>query len=99
MPATIGDLNQVFETVISNAIYLAGIAVILMLVWGGIQFLMAGGDKEATQKAGKTITFAIAGLVLVICSWLIINVLGNFLGVNFSIFNICLPGYSGPGCT
>ncbi len=94
--ATIGDLTGVVGNVVRNAIYLAGVAVIVMLVVGGFQFLTAGGDKEATQKAGKTITYAIGGLVLVISSWLIIATLGNFLGLDLSTFtfSICLPGES-----
>lgn len=92
--ATIGDLTGVIQNIVRYAIYFVGIAVILMLISGGFQYLMAGGDKEATQKAGKTITFAIIGLVIVVCAWLIINTLGNFLGLNLSIFNfsLCLPG-------
>ena len=102
-PATIGELTLLITNVIRNAIYLAGVGVIAMLVVGGFQYLTAGGDKEAAQKASKTITYAIAGLVIVICSWLIIQLLGNFLGFDSTSqifnFNVCLPGNSGPNCT
>jgi len=95
-PATIGDLTGVIENVVRSAIYLAGVAVIVMLVVGGFQFLTAGGDKEATQKASKTITYAIAGLILILSSWLIIRLLGGFLGLDLSAFkfSVCLPGES-----
>ncbi len=89
-PAQISDLEQVFSSVVSGALTLAGIAVLVMLVWGGYQFLMAGGDKEGAAKAQKTLTYAIAGLVLVLSAWIILNLLGNFLGVNFSIFKLTL---------
>jgi len=69
---------------------LAGIAVLVMLVWGGYQFLMAGGDKEGAAKAQKTLTYAIGGLILVLSAWIILNLLGNFLGVDFSVFKITL---------
>ncbi len=94
--ARIGDLNGVLENIVKNSIYLVGVAVVVMLVVGGLQYLMAGGDKEATQKASKTITFAIIGLILVLCSWLIIKLIGSFLGLDLTDFGftICLPGQS-----
>ena len=90
MPAKISDLETVFGSVVSVALSAAGIAVLVMLIVGGFKFLSAGGDKEATQKAGKTITYAIGGLVLVLSAWIILNLLGNFLGVNFSVFDITI---------
>mgnify|MGYP001579576789 CR=1 FL=1 len=89
-PARIGDLETVFGNVVSVALSAAGIAALVMLIVGGFKFLSAGGDKEATQKAGQTITYAIGGLVLVLSAWIILNFLGNFLGVDFSTFKIAL---------
>ncbi len=87
-PAKISDLEGVFGNVVSVALSAAGIAALVMLVIGGFKFLSAGGDKEATQKAGQTITYAIGGLVLVLSAWIILNFLGNFLGIDFSVFKI-----------
>lgn len=97
--ASIYDLETVFSGVISVVLTLVGIATLVMLVVGGFKFLSAGGDKEATQKASQTITYAIGGLVLTLSAWIILNFLGNFLGINFSVFNICLPGQgAAQGC-
>lgn len=89
--AKISDLETIFGKVVSMALSGAGIAALVMLVVGGFKFLSAGGDKEGTQKAGKTITYAIGGLVLVVSAWLILNLLGKFLGVDFSLFSITAP--------
>ena len=99
MPATIQNLETVFSTFISGALTLAGIAVLVMLIVGGFGFLTAGGDKEGAAKAQKTLTYAIGGLILVLSAWIIVNLLGKFLGVSFSVFSICLPGFTGPNCT
>ena len=103
MPASISDLEKVFSNIVSVALTLGGITALVMLIVGGFKFLSAGGDKEATQKAGKTLTYAIGGLVLTLSAWIILNLLGNFLGINFSTFSICLPGFTtgsvvGSGC-
>ncbi len=90
-PAKITDLEKVFSSVVSGALTLVGIAVLVMLIAGGFGFLMAGGDKEGAQKAQKTLTYAIAGLVLTLSAWIILNLLGNFLGIDFSVFTLQLP--------
>lgn len=94
MPATFAQLELVFSNFITVAIALGGIAALVMLVFGGFQFLTAGGDKESTQRAQKIITYAVAGLVLIIVSWIIIALLSNFLGLDLGHFTLCLPGYS-----
>lgn len=90
-PATLYQLTQVFTNIVSIALTGAGIASLVMLVWGGIQFLSAGSDKEGAAKAQKTLTYAIGGLILTLSAWVILNLLGNFLGVDFSKFELCLP--------
>lgn len=90
-PAQLTQLQTVFESIIKVSISLAGVAVIIMFLVGGFGFLTAGGDKEATQKAQKTLTYAIAGLILVLSAWMIMSLLGNFLGINFDQFTLSLP--------
>lgn len=93
MPAQLSQIQDVFGNVLQKGIYLAGVATLLMLVYGGFMFLMAGSDKEGAAKAQKTITYGVGGLILVICSWLILNLLGKFLGLDTQLntFNINLP--------
>jgi hypothetical protein len=97
-PATIGDLVEVFGNVVKIALTGAGIASLVMLVVGGFKYLSAGGDKEATQKASRTITYAIGGLIVVLSSWIILSLLGGFLGLNFQDFSVCLPGFTDSNC-
>ncbi len=88
--ASILDLENVFASVVVIALSAAGMAAVVMLIIGGYKFIAAGGDKDATQKAGQTITYAIGGLIFVLASWIILNLVGNFLGVNFSVFKITI---------
>lgn len=90
-PAQLTDLTTVLSSVVSVAIPLAGVAVIVMFLVGGFGFLTAGGDKEATQKAQRTLTYAIGGLILVLSAWMIMALLGNFLGISFDNFTLSLP--------
>jgi hypothetical protein len=87
-PATIQNLEIVFARVLSVALTLVAAGTIVMIIIGGFGFLTAGGDKEATTRARHTLTFAIAGLIVSVSAWIIIQLLGSFLGANFNTFSL-----------
>lgn len=55
---------------------------ILALTIGGVILLMSAGNPSAVGLGKKIIYSAIIGLVLVYCSWLIINVILTAIGFN-----------------
>ena len=84
--ATLKGLECIFSQVLSIFARLAGLAVFVMLIVGGWQYLTSGGDKQAAQKARNTITYAILGLVLLIGSWFILRFIKLFTGVEVTNF-------------
>ncbi len=65
-----------------GAIVGAGIAF-LMIVGAGIQIVLAGGDPKKIQAARELITSAITGLILIIFSVFLINLIGvDILGLS-----------------
>lgn len=87
---TIQGLQCLIANVLSVSLTLLGIAGFIMLVWGALQWQLSGGDSQATQKAGKTMLFAFAGLVLALSSFIILNVVADFTGVK-SILHFVVP--------
>jgi len=88
--ATISCIECILKAFLNIAVRLAGIAVFIMLIVGGFQYLTAGGDAKRTQAAGKTLTAAIVGLVVVIGAWFILLFIEKFTGVEVTQFK--LPG-------
>lgn len=83
---TINNPNNTFADVsffqIANNIanFLFGFIVILaiiFLVWGGIQYVTAGGDEDAMAKAKATITYAIIGLFVAGVAFAIVTLVLN----------------------
>lgn len=60
----------------------AVILALFFLVWGGIDWITSGGDKQKLQSARQKIVFAIIGLVLAFLAFFIINLISNFFGIN-----------------
>lgn len=79
-----------FQNFIPAAINLAFvIAVIIfffMLIWGAIQWIASGGDKQALEAARGRVANAIIGIVILFALFAIINLISHFFG-NIPILN------------
>lgn len=66
---------------------IAGIGIVMFLLYAGFRYLTSGGDKEAVAKAKSMIISAITGFVVLLLSFLMLQFLLNQL---FGITNIQL---------
>ncbi len=85
------NATRLAQAAINLILVLAGLVAFFFLLLGGLQWILAGGDKEATEKARRRITAALIGLVIVFAVYAIVAFAGNFLGVtlnNFTISNV-----------
>lgn len=79
----------VFATRIIDALLaLAGSVALILIIVGGIRWITSQGDPKALAQARTTLTYAIIGLFLVLTSFLILNIIGEILGINLTTFNI-----------
>jgi len=90
-PATLKQLETVFENVVTSLLALGGIVLFLMLLSGGFKYLTSGGDPKAVEEAQKTLTYAIGGLVMLAGSFLILKIISNFTGTDVTNFVIFKP--------
>ncbi len=61
---------------------IAGVVAFLFLLWGGLQWILAGGDKEGTEKARKKITSALIGLAIVFSAYALIFIIRALFNIN-----------------
>lgn len=59
----------------------AGLIFLVILVIGGIMYITAAGNEEASTKAKKLLVDAIIGIVVVGIAWSFGSWLGGFLGL------------------
>jgi hypothetical protein len=60
--------------------YLLGITfglAVLFIVIGGLRYIVSGGNEESAEKGKKTILNAVIGIIIVILSYIIINLVVN----------------------
>lgn len=90
-PAQFSDLEVVFSNIVQAILALAGIVLFITLLIGGFKFITSGGDPKAIDSARKTLTFAIAGMVLIAAAYLILRFINVFTGVDVINFRVFQP--------
>src|SRR3989344_49967 len=53
----------------------------IFLIFGGIKWITAGGDKNGVESARNMVTAALVGLVIVLASFAIIRLVESFFGL------------------
>lgn len=77
------NVNRLLDNIIGVFFAAAALSFIIMFVWGAIQMILSGGDKEAIAKARSKITWAIVGVFLLALSYFIFNLLETITGFKF----------------
>jgi hypothetical protein len=69
-----------------------GLALLLYLLWGSIDWLVAGGDSGKVQKARDKMTGAVIGFIILLGSFVIIGFIGELIGYDLLDINLPRPG-------
>lgn len=64
-----GSFSQQFAKIFNFAVGIAGLAVVIMFLVGGIMYLTSAGNEESANKAKKLLVDAVVGLVIVVIAW------------------------------
>lgn len=86
----ITDVGTIISGAIGAAFIIAGIIVFAYLIWGGIQWITAGGDKANVEAARSRISNALVGLAVIAAAWAVMKLIEYFFGVSFT-GNLSLP--------
>lgn len=73
-----GDAG-VFRQVTNIILYIVGIIAVIMLIIGGIKYVVSGGDSKKVTDAKNTILYAIIGLAVCFFAFAIVNFVINSL--------------------
>lgn len=91
--ATLSCLPVLFFNVLNALFIFSGAIAIVIIIISGYRFIFSGGQEKQLETAQKTFTYAIAGLILILLSTLIINIIATVTGIscinigNFGLFN------------
>lgn len=78
--ATLNCIPVIFQSVLNWLITFAGVVALFFIIYAGIKYVRSGGDQEKIKSARETLTYAIIGLVIILLSFGIINLIGAITG-------------------
>jgi len=65
------ELAEIISAALPVVFTIAGLILFAMLIWGGFELLLSGGDKHKAESARNRITMSFIGFILVFASfWL-----------------------------
>lgn len=79
LPDVLIGEGGVFSTIVNVVLLLVGAIAVIMLIIGGVRYIVSGGDSNAVEGAKNTILYAIIGIVVVFLSFALINFLTGAL--------------------
>lgn len=82
---TSNSVSDLISGVIDYVLLFIGGVLMLMIIWGGVQYITSGGDPEKTGKAKKTLMWAILAVILIVISYSVVVALNEV--VNTKILN------------
>jgi hypothetical protein len=86
--ATIQGLGCLIANVLSVAVTMIGLLAFVMFIAASFRYLVAGGNSKNVELAKGTMTYAIAGIVVALSAFIILNLITQFTGVDVSRFVI-----------
>ncbi len=82
MPADLVGADGVINQFTNIVLYIVGFISVVMLIWGGIRYILSGGDNKKITDAKNTILYALLGLVIAFFAYAIVNFVLNAIGAN-----------------
>jgi hypothetical protein len=71
--------SGIFSTITNVLLFVLGAISVIMIIIGGLRYVVSGGNSANVTAAKNTILYAIVGVIIAILSYAIINfVLGSF---------------------
>ncbi len=78
-PSIGGLVNYLFDFAVRRLLPILVGVLVLVITWGGFQYIMAQGDSGKAKIAKDTILFGIIGLVIALAALSIVTILNNVL--------------------
>jgi hypothetical protein len=61
------------KKVVNTMLFILGIVAVIMIIIGGIRYVVSAGDSSAITGAKNTILYSVIGLVVAILAYAIVN--------------------------
>lgn len=64
---------SLFTTIVNIMLFIIGAIAVIMIIVGGIRYVVSGGDQNAVTSAKNTIMYAVVGLIIAALAYAVVN--------------------------
>ena len=86
--ASIGCIIPLITNLIKAVVSLGAVALFIMLLVGGFNFLFSAGDQKKLEAARGTVTQAIVGIIIMTLAFVILRTISVFTGVDVTTLQL-----------
>ena len=80
--ATLQGLECLIANVFIVALTVIGLSTFVMFIVASFRWMLSGSDTKGIQSARSTMTFAVVGLVVALSSFMVVQLIASFTGIN-----------------
>ena len=77
-----GGDHSIFQTVANTLIFIVLAVSVIMLIIGGLRYVLSSGEASAVKGAKDTILYAIIGIVVAILAFAIVSFVASRIGAS-----------------
>lgn len=100
-PGSVGNvpIENIPQFIITLLFVIGIVIAVAFLIYGGIRWILSGGDKTKVESARGHIVASIIGLVIIAASFLIFSLVFQILGARNPLTGaLCIPTLQNPFC-
>ncbi len=86
-------ITKMISGIISFLMIAASLIFFIMLVMGGIRWIMSQGDETKVKAARDQVQHSLIGLVVVFAAWAIMQLISSVFGVDIFTNALSLPSF------
>ncbi len=75
-----GGSDSIIRNVINIMLFIVGILSVIMVIWGGISYVLSRGDPEKVKNSKNIILYSVVGLIIAIIAFALVNWVFEVLG-------------------
>ena len=72
-PSDLFGVGGILTQITNVFLFIAGALAVIMIIWGGLRYVISGGNSAAVTSAKNTILYAIVGLIVAFLAFAAVN--------------------------
>ncbi|MDB5179188.1 MAG: conserved rane protein of unknown function [Patescibacteria group bacterium] len=67
------SINLIFSGVTNTLIFLVGAVSVIMIIIGGLRYILSNGDPKQAETGRNTVMYAVIGIIVAIAAYAIVG--------------------------